>query len=127
MQNDTPVKNSPLKQEPNVGQRTDLGGAAGGGGKPELSAKMFPISVAPRRQPRLCADGIGRGHDSESVLLILSQPSRSASIGEAVGERSLIGPVASERRRKTNATLSLGCRSSTVVTTSNARWPATYC
>src|ERR1700722_6067517 len=76
-----------------------------------------PISVAPQRQPRLCADGIGRGHDSESVLLILGQPSRSTSIGGAVGERSLIGPVASERRRKTNATLSLGCRSSTVVTT----------
>jgi hypothetical protein len=88
---------------------------------------MFPISVAPQRQPRLCADGIGRGHDSESVLLILSQPSRSTSIGEAVGQRSLIGRVASERRRMPDATLSLGCRSSTVVTTSNARWPVAYC
>lgn len=35
MQNDTPVKNSPVKQDPNARQRTDLGGEAGGGGKPE--------------------------------------------------------------------------------------------
>jgi hypothetical protein len=35
MQNDTPVKNSPPKQEPNARQRTDFGGEAGGGGKPD--------------------------------------------------------------------------------------------
>jgi hypothetical protein len=97
------------------------------GGQARTFSQDVPIGVAPQRQPRLCADGIGRGRDSESVLLVLGQPSRSTSIGGAVGERSLIGPVASERRRKPNATLSLGCRSSTVVTTSNARCPATYC
>jgi hypothetical protein len=35
MQNDTPVKDTPVKEDPNARQRTDLGGQSGGGGKPE--------------------------------------------------------------------------------------------